>query len=61
MNTNQSDGSGNRINIDYDVIFGNIKNNIHSGHTYYVSSGVAVYNSNDEVNILDKDSMHYHQ
>ena len=49
VNSNQSDGVGNRINIDYDVIFSNIQNNIYEDGKYYVSSGVAVYNSEDEV------------
>ena len=49
VNSNQSDGVGNRINIDYDVIFSNIQNNIYEDGKYYVTSGVAVYNSEDEV------------
>ena len=49
VNSNQTDGVGNRINLDYDVIFSNIQNNIYEGGKYYVSSGVAVYNTQDEV------------
>ena len=54
LNSNQSDGIGNRISLDYDVIFSNIQNNIYENGKYYVSSGVAVYNSKEEVAKLRK-------
>ena len=44
-----SDGSGNRISFDYDVVFGNIYSNVIKNTDYYVSSGVAVLDSNNEV------------
>ena len=44
-----SDGSGNRINFDYDVVFGNIINNVVKLTDYYVSSGIAIIDSDDEV------------
>ena len=49
INNNGSDGSGNRINFDYDVIFGNIYSNVIKNTDYYVSSGIAVLDSQNEV------------
>ena len=49
INNEGTDGSGNRINFDYDVIFGNIYSNVIKNTDYYVSSGIAVLDSQNEV------------
>ena len=50
VNNNQSDGIGNRINFDYNIVFSNAFNNVYNSHKYYASSGVAIQSNTDDDN-----------
>jgi hypothetical protein len=48
--TNQTDGAGNRFRLDYDVVFNNVPENVNPAGSYFISAGLAVYDSgSDEV------------
>ena len=48
--SSEADGAGNRIKLDYDVVFNNIMNNVKNSEQYFVTAGVAVYDAtSDEV------------
>ena len=49
VNTNQSDGVGNRIKVDFHMVFSNIMNNVLSSENLFLSSGVAFYDEDEQV------------
>ena len=48
INNNGSDGTNNRITMDYSFIYSNILNNVANSKTYYITSGVVINDYYDE-------------
>ena len=48
--SSEADGAGNRIKLDYNVVFNNIMSNVKNSEQYFVTAGVAIYDAtSDEV------------
>ena len=43
ISTDEDDGAGNRIQLDYDIAFNNIFSNVIDLDTYYITSGMTIY------------------
>ena len=53
--SNEADGAGNRVKLDYDVVFNNVMQNIDKSEKYYITTGVTVTDGEtDEVMTIRK-------